>query len=112
MGKPILFVEDGSVDVDELKKTLPEVPVIVYRQGSVKPEFKEVDTEVVINNTNKSPNEIKQAIFNAFMEISDKFCDPLTDGVRHKYIIDDLSINDFIDKVMEELTGADNVDDN
>ena len=31
MSKLILFVEDGSVDVDELKKTLPEVPVIVWR---------------------------------------------------------------------------------
>lgn len=29
MSKLILFVEDGSVDVDELKKTLPEVPAIV-----------------------------------------------------------------------------------
>lgn len=35
----VLFVEDGSVDTGELKKILPYVPIIVYRQGSCKPEF-------------------------------------------------------------------------
>ena len=42
MNKNILFVEDGSVDVDELKKTLPEFPVIVYRQGSRPPMIVEI----------------------------------------------------------------------
>lgn len=39
-----LYVEDGSVDVDELSKELfmtnPEIKVIVYRQGSQPPIFK------------------------------------------------------------------------
>ncbi len=40
-----LYVEDGSVDVDELSEELfvtnPEIKVIVYRQGSHPPIFKE-----------------------------------------------------------------------
>lgn len=40
-----LYVEDGSVDVDELSEELfvtnPEIKVIVYRQGSTPPIFKE-----------------------------------------------------------------------
>ena len=39
--KKFLFVEDGSVDFDDIQDTLdlsnPEIKVIVYRQGSVKP---------------------------------------------------------------------------
>ena len=38
-----LFVEDGTVDVDELKEILeiknPEIYVVVYRQGSKPPEI-------------------------------------------------------------------------
>ena len=41
-----LFVEDGSVDVDDLQKFFDEqnqkVKIVVYRQGSIKPEFKTV----------------------------------------------------------------------
>lgn len=43
-----LFVEDGTVDVDELKEILeiknPEIYVVVYRQGSKPPE--------IVNNNN------------------------------------------------------------
>lgn len=51
----VLFVEDGSVDVDELQEMLPEVPVIIYRAGSLKPEFVDVDTPV--NVIKKEPRE-------------------------------------------------------
>jgi hypothetical protein len=41
-----IFVEDGSVDADELIETLaesnPEIKVIVYRQGAATPELVEV----------------------------------------------------------------------
>ena len=47
--KPItkfIFVEDGSVDTDELEERLaqtnPEIKVVVYRQGAHPPEFVEV----------------------------------------------------------------------
>lgn len=37
----LLFVEDGSVDVEKLRKTLkrraPEIEIVVYRQGSAMP---------------------------------------------------------------------------
>lgn len=38
--KKFLFIEDGSVDTDELGKRLvsnPEIAVVVYRQGSLPP---------------------------------------------------------------------------
>lgn len=41
----ILLVEDGSVDVDELQKFFDEqdmkIKIVIYRQGSLKPELKE-----------------------------------------------------------------------
>lgn len=43
--KKFMFVEDGSVDakslIFELSQTNPEIKVIVYRQGSNKPEILE-----------------------------------------------------------------------
>lgn len=44
--KKFLFVEDGSVDTDalieELHITNPEIKVVIYRQGTDKPELKEL----------------------------------------------------------------------
>ena len=41
-----LFVEDGSVDSDELEEILseknPEIKVVVYRQGAAKPELVDI----------------------------------------------------------------------
>ena len=41
----ILLVEDGSIDVDELQKFFDEndmkIKIVIYRQGSLKPELKE-----------------------------------------------------------------------
>ena len=40
-----LLIEDGSVDVDELQQFIDEndlkIKIIIYRQGSIKPELKE-----------------------------------------------------------------------
>jgi hypothetical protein len=42
-----LFIEDGSVDTDslilELGETNPEIKVVVFRQGSVKPELVNIE---------------------------------------------------------------------
>lgn len=38
--KKFLFVEDGSVDTDDLDKRLastPEIAIVIYRQGSLPP---------------------------------------------------------------------------
>lgn len=44
--KKIMFVEDGSVDTDELMESLaitnPEIKVVVYRQGSRPPEITDI----------------------------------------------------------------------
>lgn len=40
-----LLVEDGSIDVDELQQFFDEqdikIKIVIYRQGSLKPELKE-----------------------------------------------------------------------
>ena len=45
--KKFLFIEDGSVDVDELGERLmdtnPEILIVVYRQGSASPELVDVE---------------------------------------------------------------------
>ena len=36
----VIFVEDGSADIDELQKQFGDnVPIIIYRQGGAKPEI-------------------------------------------------------------------------
>lgn len=44
--KKFLFVEDGSVDCDDLTADLerqnPEIKVVIYRQGAREPQLKEV----------------------------------------------------------------------
>jgi len=44
--KKFLFVEDGSVDCDELTEDLavknPEIKVVVYRQGAREPQLKDI----------------------------------------------------------------------
>lgn len=44
--KKFMFVEDGSVDADELvlemERTNPEIRVIVYRQGANRPELLDI----------------------------------------------------------------------
>lgn len=45
--KKFLFVEDGSVDIDEIveriAETNPEIYVILYRQGAQPPQLVEVE---------------------------------------------------------------------
>ena len=43
MIKNVIYVEDGSVDVDELQESLGEdTKVIVYRQGARRPEIEQL----------------------------------------------------------------------
>ena len=47
--KKFMFVEDGSVDVDDLEERLsttnPEVKVVVYRQGGLPPVLRDLEVE-------------------------------------------------------------------
>ena len=43
--KKFLFIEDGSVDIDDLGERLagnPEIAVVVYRQGSLPPQLVDI----------------------------------------------------------------------
>lgn len=52
--KQFLYVEDGSVDTDnlitELKMKNPEIKVIVYRQGSERPQLTDMECNNGKNN--------------------------------------------------------------
>ena len=43
----IMYVEDGSVDVDELMKDLPDTKIIVYRSGGSIPELKDISVNPI-----------------------------------------------------------------
>ena len=47
--RQILFVEDGSVDLDEVKTALQGtgIEVIVYRQGSIMPQLVNLQEEMI-----------------------------------------------------------------
>lgn len=38
----IMYVEDGTVDIDELKESMPDTKIIVYRAGGRPPELKDI----------------------------------------------------------------------
>lgn len=106
----ILFVEDGSVDVDELKQILPTTPVIIYRQGSLKPEFKDVDVEVTYDRVDETNAEkIRTAIHEAFRKNCKTIVDLVVGGVRERdeYELDEFNIDYFADEVINALHGAD-----
>lgn len=47
MIKTVIYVEDGSVDVDELQETVgEETKVIVYRQGAKAPEILQLEKPI------------------------------------------------------------------
>lgn len=44
--KKFLFIEDGSVDTDELGERLasnPEIAIVIYRQGSQPPQLVDIN---------------------------------------------------------------------
>lgn len=89
MIKNIIYVEDGSVDVDELKEMLgEETKIIVYRQGAVKPIIEQLDTP--IDNTKKLVSVIRKEIAKEIISYLDtlKGCDgtPFKDYIWYKYL--------------------------
>lgn len=132
----VLFVEDGSVDVDELQKILPEVPVIIYRAGSLKPEFVDVDTPVnVIKKepcepegmcTDKAlpvytPEEIREAVKQTLLNNAKKKWNIESQSYTYILLLDSESIDFFTEcviRVVQKLaetkteSGADPSGDN
>lgn len=117
----ILFVEDGSVDVDEVQQMLPEVPIVIYRAGSIKPEFTDIDTPVnVIKKepcepegmcTDKAlpvytPEEIREAIKQALLSKGKKKWNIESQSYSNMLLLDSESINFFAACVIQELTEA------
>lgn len=47
MIKTFIFVEDGSVDIEELQCAVgDETKVVVYRQGAIRPEIKQLESSI------------------------------------------------------------------
>ena len=117
----ILFVEDGSVDVDEVQRMLPEVPIVIYRAGSIKPEFTDIDTPVnVIKKeshepegvcTDKAlpvytPEEIREAIKETLFHIGVEDFSIASLSRVFNFSLNDKGIEYFISYVLQKLTEA------
>ena len=104
----VLFVEDGSVDVDELQKILPEVPVIIYRAGSLKPEFVDVDTPV--NVIKQEPREQEDMCADKALpvytpeEIGKVIRQMLSDDDYDQLCIDAYNVDSFVMCIMQRLS--------
>ena len=104
----VLFVEDGSVDVDELQKILPEVPVIIYRAGSLKPEFVDVDTPVnIIKKEQREPEGMcadKALPVYTAEEIGKVIRQMLSDDGYDQLCINTYNVDSFVRCIMQRLS--------
>lgn len=117
----ILFVEDGSVDVDEVQQMLPEVPIVIYRAGSIKPEFTDIDTPVNVIKKEPcepegmcadkalpifTPDEIREAIKQTLLSKGKKKWNIESQSYSNMLLLDSKSIDFFTACVIRELTEA------
>lgn len=115
MCNQVLLVEDGSVDLDEVKEALPDIPVIVYRNGSVPPTFVDIShgplfdglaagepkPEVVERDSPATMERVWQAIKNVFDEKCYKEHSPMNNYQETNKFCGD--VYDFIDEVRKRL---------
>lgn len=117
----ILFVEDGSVDVDEVQQMLPEVPIVIYRAGSIKPEFTDIDTPVNVIKKEPcepegmcadkalptfTPEEIREAIKETLLSKGKKKWNIESQSYSYMFLLDSENINFIAACVIQELTEA------
>lgn len=117
----ILFVEDGSVDVDEVQQMLPEVPIVIYRAGSIKPEFTDIDTPVnvikkepcepegmcaVKADPTFTPEEIRKAISAALSLKGESYYNTAAGKYEKFFTLNPKNIDFFTACVIRELTEA------
>ena len=107
MNKTVLFVEDGSVDVEELEKMdLGVDNIIIYRQGSKRPEF--VDLEAPDTKCGEFDEKaIRYAVAKAITD-SAKY-NRITSLLETAWSID--NIDTCVDKVISILRGENPDDD-
>lgn len=73
MIKTFIFVEDGSVDIDELEEALgSETKVIVYRQGAIQPKIEQPELPISTykDNSYKETKKVLEEIL--FYKMSKK----------------------------------------
>lgn len=71
--KNIIYVEDGSVDVDSLQEDLGEdTKIIIYRQNSKRPEIEQLATPIETEYDNYF-NKLKKEVEEAYHLIKDNF---------------------------------------
>lgn len=118
MCNQVLLVEDGSVDLDEVKEALPDIPVIVYRNGAVPPTFVDIShdpsfdglaagepkPEVIERDSPVAMERVRQAIKSVFDEVC--YCNEEFDVRDNRYVkcaIFRGDADDFIDEVRKRL---------
>ena len=115
MCNQVLLVEDGSVDLDAVKEALPDIPVIVYRNGAVPPTFVDIShdplfdglaaggpkPEVIERDSPATMERVWQAIKSVFDEKCYKERGPINNYQETNKIYGD--VYDFIDEVRKRL---------
>jgi hypothetical protein len=118
MCNQVLLVEDGSVDLDEIKEALPDIPVIVYRAGAVPPTFVDIShgplfdglaagepkPEVVERDSPATMERVWQAIKSVFDDVC--YCGEEFNTFENRYAKRTIyrgDADDFIDEVRKRL---------
>ena len=102
MIKNIIYIEDGSVDIDELKEGLnEETKVIVYRQGSRPPVI--IQPEKPIGNESVSPENIVRRTIIEIQDILSVMEKNMSKSVAGCWGISELKhrISDLTDSIIE-----------
>lgn len=91
MIKNIIYVEDGSVDVDELREVVgSDTRIIIYRQGAPKPEVLTLSEPMLTSQDEKENTFGKriEATGNIFAELHDmKMTKKVKDKIRQLHDI-------------------------
>ena len=116
MIKNILYVEDGSVDVDELKEGLsPETKIIVYRQGSAIPRLVQVEKPIAEKEFSVDEEAVRRYYVEKMLEllkhdrskVSNEYCRSTSSFqaaiLRAQTDVYDKLINELQKSIIEEV---------
>lgn len=93
-----LFVEEGSVDIEQVKRITHMEPII-YRQGANEPKLVKLAEDISINTIKE---EQMQEDFEKFAELMEDFYSSFKNREENNFDVD-LAFKDYIDFFRNEL---------
>ena len=119
MIKNILYVEDGSVDLDELKSTLTnETKIIVYRQGSYPPTLvqprlpiNDISSEAEFTGKRNTIEDLSFLVANAI--INNSTAEETAEYLyKHNYRKQSETVKEFAEKLLDKINNGGWSEDN